>query len=966
MKNLKTGLLKYCFSLFLIFGAYTIQAQINRVGTPYVRNYHPTEINAGSQTWMIDISHEGIAYFANNEGILEFDGVYWKNYSQPRGVVIRCVKVSDEGNIYAGGFNQIGYLEKDENGMMNYKSLMELVPKTQQNFGEVWKIHMLPFAIIFQSYKQLMIYQDNKINVIEAPTQFHLSFYVNSELYINDQEEGLYRLAHDRLVKIPGVEQLRGSLIWSMVPKGDHVIIATDDEGIFEFDGFLLSEWARSSSDFFRDNQVYCGLALPESIYAFGTIQDGLVLCDSVGSILQHINLDKGMQNNTVLSMQSDQYGNLWLGLDNGIDYVEINSPLTYFTHYNNLSAGYAAILHEGILYLGTNRGVFYQDWDLLQRNAGEQDFKLIQGTQGQVWDLEIFDNTLFCGHNSGIFTITGDKATLVSDVQGGWTFIQPEQREDLLICGTYTSLVRFQNINGKWGDGKTIKGFEESSRFLADAGTNKLWMSHGYLGVFRIHFNDNYDSVTKVELYNQNHGFPSDKNINVFEIFDKAVFTTEDGFYEYNARINSFVKDEQLQNTFPVIGIQKIQTDTDGNIWYFTKDNAGVFRLQEDGTYFKLEVPFRELESRFINYFQFVYPLNSDHVFFGIQDGFVHYSPKFPKNYKQGLSSFIRKTTIVGLDSVLNEFTLSKKLVDRPIPFKYNQLRFEYSANDFENPDKMLFSTYLEGFDKDWTPWQKRSVREFTYLHHGDHIFNVKALNIFGQESNISSIAFEISPPWYLKWWAYIIYSLLLIGFILIMAVYVRYRMRKSKLEEEERQKHLFKEREKQLQTETLEAEKEVIRLRNERLSAEMKQKDKELANNTMQMIQKSNSLISIKKELSKLSKEVSDKNVSHHINHLIRKINREIDTDNQWEVFESHFESVHEEFLKRLKSEFPDLTPREMKLCAYLRLNISSKEIATLMNISTRGVEISRYRLRKKLKLPHETNLTEFILSF
>ena len=138
-------------------------------------------------------------------------------------------------------------------------------------------------------------------------------------------------------------------------------IVLDNGEGIFEFDGFRLSEWARSSSDFFRENQVYCGMALPENIYAFGTIQDGLVLCDSVGNILQHINLDKGMQNNTVLSMQSDQYGNLWLGLDNGVDYVEINSPLTYFTHYNNLSAGYAAILHEGILYLGTNRGVFYQ-----------------------------------------------------------------------------------------------------------------------------------------------------------------------------------------------------------------------------------------------------------------------------------------------------------------------------------------------------------------------------------------------------------------------------------------------------------------------------------------------------------------------------------------------------------------------------------------------------------------------------
>ncbi len=170
----------------------------------------------------------------------------------------------------------------------------------------------------------------------------------------------------------------------------------------------------------------------------------------------------------------------------------------------------------------------------------------------------------------------------------------------------------------------------------------------------------------------------------------------------------------------------------------------------------------------------------------------------------------------------------------------------------------------------------------------------------------------------------------------------------------------------EKKLQAEALEAEKELIRLRNEKLSAEMRQKDRELANSTLQMIQKSKSLISIRKELSRLSAEIGDEILSGQINLIIRKINREINAENQWEVFEKHFESVHEEFLKRLKTRYPDLTPRELLLCAYLRLNITSKEIAALMNISVRGVEISRYRLRRKLNLDHDTNLTGFILSF
>jgi len=194
----------------------------------------------------------------------------------------------------------------------------------------------------------------------------------------------------------------------------------------------------------------------------------------------------------------------------------------------------------------------------------------------------------------------------------------------------------------------------------------------------------------------------------------------------------------------------------------------------------------------------------------------------------------------------------------------------------------------------------------------------------------------------------------------------YLKNRVKKSKLLFAQAQQKQFQEREKQLQTETLKAEKELIRLRNEKLREEMIQKDKELANNTMQMIQKSKTHTFIKRDLQKLTKETKDEILISRIRMMIKKINRDIDTDKQWEVFESHFESVHEEFLKRLKQQHPDLSPRELKLCAYLRLNISSKEIASLMNISVRGVEISRYRLRKKLKLEHDQNLTDFIMMF
>ena len=140
---------------------------------------------------------------------------------------------------------------------------------------------------------------------------------------------------------------------------------------------------------------------------------------------------------------------------------------------------------------------------------------------------------------------------------------------------------------------------------------------------------------------------------------------------------------------------------------------------------------------------------------------------------------------------------------------------------------------------------------------------------------------------------------------------------------------------------------------------------KNKELANATMQMLHKNKILINLKEELKKIKGTLDDEQ-KYKVQWLLRKIDKEIDNEKQWKVFETQFERVHEEFLFRIKSAYPDLTPRELKLCAYLRMNVSSKEIAALMNISTRGVEISRYRLRKKLDLTREINLTDFILSF
>lgn len=942
-------------------------AVVKSIGNPIVKNYGSSAIQTGTQTWMIEIGANGLMYFANNDGVLEFDGVKWRKYPLAGRTVVRSVEATEDGRIYAGGYDEFGFFQADHSGNLVFYPLQHLLPETKRDFGDVWKIFEFNESIIFQAFNQLMILRDETLKVIEAPDMFHFSFMVNGILYVNDQSEGLFQLVNDRLIKVEGTDKLKGMLIWSILPVGDALLIATANDGIFLYKKTRLTEWNNQASDILKQKQVFCGIAIEEDALAFGTIQDGLIICDTAGNLIQHINIDKGLQNNTVLSLQIDQSSNLWLGLDNGIDYVEINSPLTFFSTNNNLSSGYAAVIHGDLIYFGTNRGVFYYNWNELQAGGTDHKFKLVPGTQGQVWSLEVIDQTLFCGHNSGIFIIEGIKAELLSDVQGGWAFIQPTDHTDMVICGTYTFLVKFERKDGRWSKGKVIKGFKESSKYLANAGQGSLWISHGYKGVFRTQFNQTFDSVVKTDFYNSQHGFPSDKDINVFEISKRPVFTTGQGIYRYDPNSDSFVPDEFFMSRLTRSDMNILRKDYQGNLWYFTPEDIGVYRLKEDGNYSEVEIPFRELSGKFIKWFQFVYPFDENHVFIGTQTGIVHYLPNYLKNYQKPFKSLIRSMQILSeVDSVVYSGTPSKTHFTASLPFKYNHLQFEFAATDYENPERIRYLTKLEGFDKDWIDWNNHTIRQFTNLRHGDYTFKVKAINIFGIEGETATLDFNIKPPWYLSNYAYFVYVLAFLLLVFALIKYVRYRIERSKRAIELEQRQLFKEREKQLQIESLLAEQEVIKLRNEKLQNEKVQKDKELANTTMEIIQKSKTLTNIKNDLRRLTRDLGAHPAVTQVTAINKKINRNIDSDKQWDVFETHFENVHEEFLKRLKDNYPELTPRELKLCAYLRLNISSKEIAALMNISVRGVEISRYRLRKKLGIDRDTNLTEFILTY
>jgi len=952
---------------FLIFIVHTsLFAQIKSIGTPFIRNYNRSNYNAGSQTWDIEQGNNGMMYFANNDGLLEFDGYFWKIYPLPNNSIVRSIKNGNDSILFAGGFNEFGFYRLDKMGGASYTSLIELLPEDQRDFGEVWNIFVHTDGVIFQTYTQLIFYKNNEVKVIPAPSSFHFSFLVNDNYYVNDIQKGLMRYALGKLHPLLGLQKLIGKEIWGILLWDEELLIATASDGIYMYDGNSLRSWDTKCNQYLKQKQVYSSLQLSDEVGAFGTIQDGLFISDNHGIPLQHINVEDGLQNNTILSIQKDNLGNLWLGTDHGIDYLEIASPITELSFNYGLSAGYTAIKFEDNLYLGTNQGLFVQKIeDIPKGNFGHKEMHLIEETRGQVWSLKEIDGQLFCGHNNGTFIIRDKTAEQISDLSGGWTFVQVPGDPLKVIGGHYLGLSLYQKINGKWTFKKLYDGFLESSRSLAFDSDGSIWMAHGYKGLFHLQFDTNYDSILRTDFYNSQNSKVSSFGASLAEIDQEILVTSDSNVLMFSSEQEEFIPYKPLNKYFSNQKISSLQQDKSQNIWYFKENNsAGVLRIREDGEYSNINLPFQQIKDKFVKGFEFVYPLDEKNVFFGAEKGFFHYNPSMPKNYTYPFHVYLRLVKSLNHDAIL----LTDKSADEPVVlgFEHNDVGFVFAANEFSNPDNVMYSTYLEGFDNEWSNWQRKNTRDFTNLWEGKYIFRVKAKNIYGTVTREASIVLRVLPPYYRSLFAYIIYVFVIIFLLLLFGRIMRRRFNHQKLKEQKDQEFAYKIKEEKFQREALEAEQQIIRFRNEKLRDEMKLKDKELANGTMQILHKNEVLIAMRDDLKAMLDSTRDEIQLHQLKTLIRQINKEIDNKKQWHIFETQFENVHEEFLKRIKTAYPELSPREMKLCAFLRMNISSKEISVLMNISTRGVEISRYRLRKKLGLDRKTNLTDFIISY
>ncbi len=232
------------------------------------------------------------------------------------------------------------------------------------------------------------------------------------------------------------------------------------------------------------------------------------------------------------------------------------------------------------------------------------------------------------------------------------------------------------------------------------------------------------------------------------------------------------------------------------------------------------------------------------------------------------------------------------------------------------------------------------------------------------------TSIDIEVLPAWYETWWAKLFY--IAVGTIIVVLTFKRIKRNAEKELRRVRNEKERELREQQLQftVDEEQKEKEIIKLRNGQLEMELKHKSGQLADNALNLIRKNDILNALDADMAELYKSVRSDAVKSEITKRISDMRRNIHThlvdDDNWDKFEENFNIVYDNFTRKLTDRYPDLKKIDLKLCVYLRMGLSSKEMASLLNTSVHSIETARYRLRKKLDLESGTNLLDFIQRF
>lgn len=966
-------------------------------GLPPIFNYTPKIYHSNPQNHDAVQDDKGIMYFGNLWGVLQFDGTEWTKIYLPNGASCTSLAKDENGTIFIGGRNEIGYLDTDSIGRKHYVSLVNNIPKAGRRFNEVWGTYATAKGVLFVSYEALLFKPNGKNEVQLLRKNIANAFFTNNKILIVDKE-GLSIIKDGELITLISHKQLKNSFIRSVTFLNNMPLITTE-AGLFIYDHGTLKVWDTPVNKLFASIGLDKIRVTTNNQLVFTSLLNGIVITNLKGEILLHLNKASGLLANAILGCYVDKGNNLWVTSNAGISYIPLSDQLTFLNDYSGITGiPYSSAIYNGSIYLSTSEGLFkrkishgYSDF--------QKRFEKVEGVSGLIWNLFTYDNKLFCGQATGAYIIDQDNIKRVLD-QGTWLFL-PVKGENLIIAGTYKGMVVLEKKNGNWIYRNAINGFDISSRFLVEDKFGDLWISHGNKGIYKIRLNKSLTTVSRVRFFGRKNGLPADFDNTIYKINNEIIISGFKGVFSYDYQNEKIVPYASLTNILGAdVHVEYLYQNSENQIWVIY-DEGMLAKIGIVKGNYKVISKTKRLKNNWVESFEHINSFPGGQLFLGTQDGFAVYSNQYDvkSDSHSAYNSYVSKLETIDLkpETIWNGYSVGETPFLESLPYEKRSLKISFTAPSFDDVQNMQYQFYLQGFDseKKWSPWNNNSFKEYTNLREGKYNFHLRAMNSDGKISRENTLTFEILPPWYRTWFAFTIYVLLASFSVYYGLLRTRNWLRSEKKKIELDKQRKLREKQKEWEEAALKKENELMKLQQEKLEVEalnlqqqqllleqrkqaehdlftiqqgnleanLLAKNNELTSLTIHITQKNEVLSKIKSSLNKTIKDTEEEETRKSLFQIEQLIEKNLNSNKEWERFCEHFDLVHEGFLKKLQHNYPDLKASSLKLCAYIKMRLSSKQISVLLNTEPESVIKARYRLRLKFNLQKDFSLEEFL---
>ncbi|MDR1556920.1 MAG: hypothetical protein LBS88_07830 [Tannerellaceae bacterium] len=943
---------------FLLYVVFVLFPSIGNAEVPYlpqIINYSARDYMAGIQNWAVAQDSCGMIYLGNNTGLLKFDGIHWKLYPLPHNTIVRSVYIGSNNRIYVGSFEEFGYFEPDETNTLIYHSLKEKLQGYTFFNDEIWTINEHEGTLYFQSFRSFFTYDGEHVKKGESPYSPLYFFTFNHRLYAQFISEGFYQYEGGRFVKQLSRQELSDDNVVGILPYDHKMLLVTTKSGIFLFDGEKATPWESEASDILRAGVANRVTLTQDSIYIIGTVSHGIVAIDRDGSLVWHISRKNNLINNTVLGLFVDASNNLWAALDDGAANIRIHSPL-YFYEPTDVHVGmvHDIVLDGKKIYIATNEGVYVC--------TEEKPYpRLIPKSEGQSWCITRFDQQLFVGHNSGVLRIDNDQATRITGPYGGGTCIRKciIHGKEVLLQSSYTFMNLYvKNEHGQWTFSHQINGFNNLIRLFEVDAAGNIWAEHMHKGLYQLVLDETLQNVRELKYLGRLNPGKAEGKIHVMKLRGRIVLSDGSMFYTYEDLSQQIVPYIPLITDLPGFAdTYRIVSLNNHTFWFIRRTEYVLVNYDAGHFTARMRVPFALFGKTIVDERGNVYVDDEGVSYLCLNGGIARFDPnRLTIGRKAQITLGEVKASGKSNDAFYLLPARANPVEPVSIDYPHNSISFEVSFPDYLNRQIRLFYN-LKGYEDEWKDVPKDYTVSYANLSYGKYDFKVFVEDERGNKIAILSYPFRIKPPLYWSVPAIMMY-LLLFGFslYLIISRYIR--------REVIRKNRLIKEQHQQQEQQIKEQEQLIIKLKNEKLENELIFKSKELTNAALTLIRYDDFFNKLKAEIQKQMQ--SGTYSKKYFEKLIHLIDKNQTREDGWEVFLANLDLVHENFFHKLKEDYPELTPGDLRICALLRLNIPTKDIARMQNLSIRGIEAARYRLRKKLNLPEGKSLVEFLILF